>query len=120
MRGIASGHVCARGQVRFGVGDEEFVAGPATGSGSPRGVPHSFKVESEGTRALLVFTPGGIERMFQEGGVPAGESAEPPRQEEYDVELAIALSKKFGFEVVGPQVGNDGLAGSEDRAHAPA
>jgi hypothetical protein len=44
--------------------------------------------------------------MFEEGGVPAGESDEPPRQQEYDVEAAVALAKKFGFEVVGQQVGN--------------
>jgi hypothetical protein len=38
--------------------------------------------------------------------VPAGGSAEPPRQEEYDVEAAVALAGKFGFDVVGPQVGS--------------
>jgi hypothetical protein len=68
-------------------------------------LPHSLKIESESARALFIFTPGGIERMFEEGGVPAGESAEPPQQE-YDLEAAVALSRKFGFDVVGPQVGN--------------
>jgi hypothetical protein len=33
--------------------------------------------------------------------VPAGESAEPPRQE-YDLQAAAALAKRYGFEVVGP------------------
>ena len=64
------------GQIRFGVGDDEFVAGPGAWVWQPRGVPHSFKVESQSARALIIFTPGGIERMFEEGGVPAGESAE--------------------------------------------
>jgi mannose-6-phosphate isomerase-like protein (cupin superfamily) len=94
------------GQIRFGVGEDEFVAGPGAWVWQPRGVPHSFKVESENARALVIFTPGGIERMFEEGGVPAGGSAEPPRQQEYDQEAAVALAKKFGFEVVGQQVGN--------------
>jgi hypothetical protein len=70
----------------------------------PRGVPQSFKVESESARALVIFTPGGLERMFEEGGVPAEESAEPP-QEQPDPEAAAAFAKQFGFEVVGPQVG---------------
>ena len=91
------------GQIRFRVGDDEFVAGPGTWVWQPRGVPHTFSVESEGARALLVFTPGGIERMFEEGGVPAGESAEPPQQE-YDLEAAAALAERYGFEVVGPQL----------------
>lgn len=93
------------GTIRFRVGDDEFVAGPGAWVWQPRGVPHSFRVESEGARALIVFTPGGMERMFEEGGVPAGESAQPPPQDEYDLKAAAALAQKFGFEVVGAQVG---------------
>ncbi len=44
--------------------------------------------------------------MFEEGGVPAGESDEPPQQQEYDLEAALALAKKYGAEFIGPQVGN--------------
>jgi quercetin dioxygenase-like cupin family protein len=92
------------GQIRFRVGDDEFVAAPGTWVWQPRGVPHTFRVESEGARALVVFTPGGFERMFEEGGVPAGESAEA-RHQEYDLEAAAALAKRYGFEVVGAQLG---------------
>ena len=91
------------GQIRFRQGDDEFVASPGTWVWGPRGVPHAFKVESESARALVLVSPGGFERMFEEGGVPAGESAEPPEQE-YDPEAAMAMAKKFGFEVVGPQL----------------
>lgn len=89
------------GEIRFRVGDDEFVAGPGTWVWQPRGVPHAFRVESDGARALVIFTPGGLERMFEEGGEPAGESAEP-RPQEYDVEAAAALASRYGFEVVGP------------------
>jgi quercetin dioxygenase-like cupin family protein len=89
------------GQIRVRVGDDEFVAGPGTWVWQARGVPHTFSVESESARVLFVFTPGGLEGMFAEGGVPAGDSAEPP-QHEYDVEAAAALAKSYGFEVVGP------------------
>jgi hypothetical protein len=91
------------GEIRFRVGEDEFVAGPGTWVWRHRGVPHSFKVESERARALVMFTPGGLERMFEEGGVPAGASTEPPRQQP-DPEAAAAFAKRFGFEVVGPQV----------------
>lgn len=91
------------GEIRFRQGDEEFVGGPGTWAWGPRGVPHAFKVESEGARALVMVTPGGFERMFEEGGVPATGSAEPPDQD-YDPEAAIAISTRFGFEVVGPQL----------------
>jgi uncharacterized cupin superfamily protein len=91
------------GEIRFRQGEEVFVAGPGTWVWGPRGVPHAFKVESDSARALVVVTPGGFERMFEEGGVPAADSAGPPEQE-YDPEAAQALSRKFGFEVVGPQL----------------
>ena len=93
------------GQIRFRVGHDEVLPGPGTWVWQPRGVPHSFRVESASARALRPFTPGGIERMFQEGGVPVGESAQPPQQEEYDLQAAAALAQRFGFEVVGAQVG---------------
>jgi quercetin dioxygenase-like cupin family protein len=91
------------GRIRFRQGDDEFVAGPGTWVWGPRGVPHAFKVESESARALVIVTPGGFERMFEEGGVPAADTVEPPEQE-YDAEAAISISKRFGFEVVGPQL----------------
>ena len=91
------------GQIRFRQGDAEFVAGPGTWVWGPRGVPHTFKVESERARALILVTPGGFERMFEVGGVPVSESAQPPVQA-YDPADAVAMSKKFGFEVVGPQL----------------
>ena len=91
------------GKVRFRRGDEEFVGGPGTWVWGPRDVPHTFKVESGSARALILVTPGGFERMFEAGGVPVTESPEPPVHE-YDPEHTIAISKQFGFEVVGPQL----------------
>jgi quercetin dioxygenase-like cupin family protein len=91
------------GRIRFRQGDDEFVAGPGTWVWGPRGVPHAFKVESESARALVIVAPGGFERMFEEGGVPAADTVEPPEQE-YDREAAISISKRFGFEFVGAQL----------------
>jgi mannose-6-phosphate isomerase-like protein (cupin superfamily) len=91
------------GEIRFRQGEDEFVAGSGTWVWGPRGVPHAFKVESESARALVLVTPGGLERMFEEGGIPASESAGPPDQV-YDPEAAVAISKRFGFEVVGSQL----------------
>jgi quercetin dioxygenase-like cupin family protein len=89
------------GEIRFRQGAEEFLAGPGSWVGGPRGVPHTFKVESDSAR--VVVTPAGFERMFEVGGVPVSESAQPPVQE-YDPDAAVAISEQFGFEVVGPQL----------------
>jgi len=97
------GFYIIEGRVRFRQGEEDFVAGEGSWVWGPHGVPHTFKVESERARALILITPGGFERMFEEGGVPLSESAEPPVQE-YDPAAAVAMSQRFGFDVVGPQL----------------
>jgi quercetin dioxygenase-like cupin family protein len=91
------------GEIRFHQGEQEFVGGPGSWVWGPRGVPHTFKVESDSARAPILVTPGGFERMFEVGGVPVSESAEPPVQE-YDPDAAVAISEQFGFEVIGPQL----------------
>ncbi|HWG55950.1 MAG TPA: quercetin 2,3-dioxygenase [Gaiellaceae bacterium] len=97
------GFYVLEGEVRFRQGEQEAVAGPGTWVWGPRGVPHTFKVESESARMLILISPGGFEAMFEEGGIPVAEAAEPPVQA-YDPEEAIAMSKRFGFDVVGPQL----------------
>jgi quercetin dioxygenase-like cupin family protein len=92
------------GEIRFRQGEDEFVGGPGSWVWGPRGIPHAFRVHSRGARALVMLTPGGFERMFEEGGVQASESDTPPEQP-YDPAAAQALAERFGFEVVGPQLG---------------
>jgi mannose-6-phosphate isomerase-like protein (cupin superfamily) len=91
------------GEIRFRQGDTEFVRGPGSWVWGPREVPHAFRVQSQRARALVVVTPGGFERMFEEGGIPAGD-LDQPVAEEYDPQAAAALAERFGFEVVGPQL----------------
>ena len=91
------------GEIRFRRGTEEFIAGPGTLVWSPREVPHAFRVESPSARALVIVTPGGFEQMFAEGGVPVGETTEPPTLG-YDPDAARAIAGKFGFDVIGPQL----------------
>src|SRR5215218_7269133 len=97
------GMLVLEGEIRFRQGTEEFVAGPGTLVWAPREVPHAFKVQSPSARALVIVTPGGFEEMFVAGGVPAGETADPPALG-YDPDAARVVADKFGFEVIGPQL----------------
>jgi len=89
------------GKIRFRRGEEEFTAGAGEFVFGPREIPRSFKVLEGGTRALVLLTPGGMEQMIIEGGVPVRDAAQPPTRE-YDVDHVLALAKKYGWEVVGP------------------
>jgi quercetin dioxygenase-like cupin family protein len=91
------------GEIRFRVRDDEFVGTAGRWVWAPRLVPHTFTVESDTARALIVFTPGGFEGMFEAGGVPVGASDGPPVQE-YDLEHTLTVADRFGLEVVGPRL----------------
>ena len=52
------------GELTVRVGDRSFRATPGTLVFLPRGVPHSFTIETEQARSLAIFTPAGIEGYF--------------------------------------------------------
>lgn len=91
------------GQIRFRRGDETFTAGPGDFVFAPRELAHCFKVLDGGATALVLVTPAGLEQMFVEGGLPVVDPTTPPSRD-YDIEHVKELSRKYGFDVVGPQL----------------
>jgi dihydrofolate reductase len=66
------------GEFRFAIGGEEMRAGPGEMILAPKGVPHTFRVESaDGGRYLIMTTHGDFERFVRELSRPA-ERAELP------------------------------------------
>ncbi|MEP6762644.1 MAG: cupin domain-containing protein, partial [Sporichthyaceae bacterium] len=53
------------GEVRVRHGDEVIEAVPGSFVYGPRGVPHSFHIDSEEAKILLLFGPGGVEGFFR-------------------------------------------------------
>ncbi|MEV6848440.1 cupin domain-containing protein [Actinoplanes sp. NPDC051411] len=79
---------------------------PAVGSTvfAPRGLPHSYKVESPTARWLVLGTPGGFDGWFFETGKPA-ESLTTPAFDPADFPdfgEIIASVERFGGKVLGP------------------
>jgi mannose-6-phosphate isomerase-like protein (cupin superfamily) len=67
------------GTLAFRIGDRAHEAGPGTIAFVPRGTPHTFaNTGQEPARSLVLVTPGGFERYFEElidliartGGLP--------------------------------------------------
>jgi len=44
----------------------------------PMGVPHTFRVDSDRARVLVLSTPAGLERMVRDASVPAAVRRLPP------------------------------------------
>jgi mannose-6-phosphate isomerase-like protein (cupin superfamily) len=86
------------GDFRFRAGEERF--GVSTGglAFGPRGAPHCFQnIGDSPGRLLVVTTPSGLERFFEEwAGVAAGPG---------DPELLAAIGHAHGVEFVGPPLG---------------
>ena len=76
------------GRMTFHVGDETFSGDKGAFVSFPRGIAHTFTVESPSARFLVLITPGGFERMFE-------------RQPKTILD-AVAALKAYDCEVVGP------------------
>jgi quercetin dioxygenase-like cupin family protein len=70
----------------------------------PAGVPHSYRNAGDVlARALLVFSPAGMEQFFAESGTPVVDKANPPVLEEpIDMNRFIAICHKYQIEFVAP------------------
>jgi quercetin dioxygenase-like cupin family protein len=76
------------GEMTFQVGGENHLGKAGAFVSFPRGIPHTFSVESERARFLVMNTPGAFERMFE---------LAPKTPEE-----AVRAMTAFGMEVVDP------------------
>ncbi|MDX6585024.1 MAG: hypothetical protein QOI10_4208 [Solirubrobacterales bacterium] len=91
------------GAVTFWIDERELAAGPGTTVYMPRGVPHTFRVDSDGAVILGVMTPGHFESLFRQLGVPAPERTLPPAGAvPFDVARVMAAQEERGTRVVGP------------------
>jgi quercetin dioxygenase-like cupin family protein len=83
-------------------GGETFTAGAGSYVFLPRGVPHTYRVDSATpARVLTLLTPGGCEAFFVEGGRPA-ERLELPPAGTVDIPKMKRAAEKFRSEIIGP------------------
>jgi quercetin dioxygenase-like cupin family protein len=66
------------GELTLQSGDDRFQLGPGGAAVVPMGVPHTFRVDSESARVLVLSTPAGLERFVRDAGVPATTATLPP------------------------------------------
>jgi quercetin dioxygenase-like cupin family protein len=84
----------------------EVAAGAAVHA--PPGHPHTFRVDSESARVLVLSTPAGIESFAQAAGAPAPSAAlPPPDAPRPSPELLLTIERQHGMERHGPPLGPD-------------
>ena len=92
------------GEVIVSVGDRTIKGTAGTMVFLPRDVPHSFTIESEQSRMLILLTPAGLERWFKEFSVPAQAMTLPPADEPAygEVQRMLEAAPRYGLEFVLP------------------
>lgn len=93
------------GELAVSVGDRTMRAVPGTMVFLPRNVQHSFTIESEQARMLVLLTPAGFEGWFREFSVPAPAMTLPTATEVAygDVQRMLEVAPHYGLEFVLPE-----------------
>jgi quercetin dioxygenase-like cupin family protein len=92
------------GSMRFQIGGKDMIANAGQTVLAPKGVPHSFRVETPGgARCLTITTGGGFERMVREMGEPAVCAEIPPYVEPTPgmIEALTDACMRNGIDIVG-------------------
>jgi quercetin dioxygenase-like cupin family protein len=71
-------YLVLEGELTIQAGEERFELGPEGFAAVPMGTAHTFRVDSETARVLVLSTPAGLERMVRDGSVPAEAATLPP------------------------------------------
>jgi quercetin dioxygenase-like cupin family protein len=91
------------GEVWFDLDGERRLAGPGAAVYMPRGIPHTFRVNSPVARMLGVMTPGAFEQLFRNLSAPArARTMPPPGAVPFDIPAVMAEQTRLGTQVVGP------------------
>jgi quercetin dioxygenase-like cupin family protein len=71
-------YIVLEGNLTVQAGEQRFSLAPGGSAAVPMGVAHTFRVDSETARVLVLSTPAGLERFVRDGSVPAGAATLPP------------------------------------------
>jgi quercetin dioxygenase-like cupin family protein len=88
------------GEITFFVGDEVYHGTRGTTVLAPRGIAHTFRIESQTGTWLVIGTPAGFERFVGAVGTTAGERVIPNPALPFDP--ARAAEVDYRVEILGP------------------
>lgn len=93
------------GEMTASVGSQTIKGTPGTLIFAPRNIVHSFEINSEQIRMLILLTPAGLEGYFKECSVPAPAiTLPPPAEVPYgDLQKLQAVGSKYGIEGASPR-----------------
>src|SRR5438874_7739303 len=73
-------YIVQEGLLTVQAGEQRFELAPGAAAVVPMGVAHTFRVDSDTARVLVLSTPAGLERLIRDGSVPALTPTLPPSE----------------------------------------
>ncbi len=90
------------GEVRLFVGDREVGLAAGQAAFAPRGGPHTYRVESDRARWIVINSPAGYERFLRAASEPAPRAELPPAGRRSDPTALAKAAAEQGIELLGP------------------
>src|SRR5439155_24269048 len=96
------------GNLTIRAGEERFELDAGGAALVPMGIAHTFRVDSETARVLVLSTPAGLERMVRDASVPAAAPTLPPADAPRPAPAELeAIFRAHGQVNLGPPLGPD-------------
>ena len=96
-------YIVQEGRLTVQAGEQRFELMPGAAAVVPMGVAHTFRVDSDTARVLVLSTPAGLERLVRDGSVPALTPTLPPEETQRpSAERLEAIFRAHGQVNVGP------------------
>lgn len=92
------------GQLSLYVGDTVLTTGAGALAFAPRGIAHTFVVDVEPSRVLVITAPSGFEGFVFDLGVPATSDEPPEGLSLPPREVVLPIAERYGIEIVGPTI----------------
>jgi quercetin dioxygenase-like cupin family protein len=99
-------YIVLEGQLTVQAGGRRFELAPGAAAVVPMGVAHTFRVDSNTARVLVLSTPAGLEEMVRDGSVPAITPTLPPSETPRPTPAELeGIFRAHGQVNVGPPLG---------------
>ena len=101
-------YVVLDGRLTVDAGERRFTIEAGATAVVPMSMPHTFRVDSETARVLVLSTPAGIERMVRDASIPAtAPTLPPPETPRPPADELAAIFEAHNQVITGPPLGPD-------------
>ncbi|MGO9821305.1 MAG: cupin domain-containing protein [Solirubrobacteraceae bacterium] len=90
------------GEVTLFYGHQEVSVGPGQALLAPRDIPHTYRVDSDRARWLVINSPSGFEQFLFEASEPAPSPELPPQGRPADPQALAQAAAAYDIEILGP------------------